>query len=190
MGHAMAGPLANPRHERFAQVLAYGLAQSPRWTQAKAYETAGYKPSDRNVADAAASRLLRKVKPILGRVHELQAQALRKKKITVESIVEELEEARDIAKQGNQANAMVAASTGKAKILGLVVDRTEQGKPGDFAQANDQANVAKMLLRNAGMDESEVSEVACAEALEALGHFNERIAAIVQGARMTGTQAS
>lgn len=185
--------LTNPRHEAFCRAIVAQIG-GKYTSQGAAYVAAGYQAKDvgktGGSAEAAASRLLNRVQGIAARIGELQAQAMRRKRITVDTIVDELEEARGIAKASSQANAMVAASTGKAKILGLVVDRTEQGKPGDFAQANDQANVARMLLRNAGMDESEVSEVACAEALEALGHFNERIAAIVQGARMTGTQAS
>ena len=182
--------LDNPRHERFAQVLAYGLAQSPRWTQAKAYVEAGYNPSDRNVADAAASRLLRKVRPILGRVHEIQQAALRKKKVTVESIVDELEEARALAKDKEHTNTMVAATSAKAKILGLSVDRVEQGKPGDFANADNAQATARMLLRSAGMDESEISDVCVSEAITALEHFNGRVAAIVAGTTMPPGQAS
>ena len=45
-------------------------------TQKAAYLAAGYSPTTEPAAEAAASRLLRKVKPILERVRELQAQAL------------------------------------------------------------------------------------------------------------------
>ena len=39
--------------------------------------------------------------------------------------MDELEEARQIAKQSGNAAAMVSATLGKAKVLGLVVDKQE-----------------------------------------------------------------
>jgi phage terminase small subunit len=185
--------LTNPRHEAFCRAIVAMLA-GKYGSQGEAYVAAGYDAKDAGKrggsAEACASRLLNRAKPIAARIGELQEQAARKKRITVETIVDELEEARSVAKEATQAAAMVAASTGKAKLLGLVVDRSESGKPGDFTQANDQASVARMLLRNAGMAESEIGEVESAEALEALAHFNERLAAIVTGSRQHGTQAS
>jgi hypothetical protein len=176
----MPGPLERLKWERFAQCLAHGMANGV--TQGEAYKSAGYVAGTKNSADAAASRLLRKVKPIIDRARELQAIALKLKKVTVESIVDELEEARELAKANDQSAAMVAASTGKAKLLGLVVDRTEQGKPGDFNNANDSNAIAKSLLKQAGMKEEEVTEIAASEALQALEHFQNRMTAIVEGA--------
>lgn len=45
--------------------------------------------------------------------------------VTVDSILEELEEARVVAKENSQSSAMVAASMGKAKLAGLDIDRLE-----------------------------------------------------------------
>ena len=182
----MAGGQLKPRHEAFARALVAQIAGKYE-SQGKAYIAAGFAAQEGNSADAAASRLLRTVKPIAARIVELQAIAAKRKKITVETIVDELEEARDIAKEQGQSAAMVAASTGKAKILGLVVDRTEQGKPGDFTQANDSQSVARSLLKQAGMNESDIGDVVCAEALEALEHFQKRIAAIVSGTSATAS---
>jgi len=72
--------LANPRHERFAQLIVEGLMNGERtYSQGRAYIAAGYEAKDAGKrggsAEAAASRLLRKVKPILDRVRELQAEA-------------------------------------------------------------------------------------------------------------------
>ena len=39
--------------------------------------------------------------------------------------MDELEEARQIAEQSGNAAAMVSATLGKAKVLGLVVDKQE-----------------------------------------------------------------
>ena len=179
----MVGPLLKPRHEAFARALVAQIAGKYE-SQGKAYIAAGFAAQEGNSADAAASRLLRTVKPIAARIVELQAIAAKKKKITVETIVEELEEAREVAKENAQGAAMTAATMGKAKIVGLAVERSETGKPGDFTQANDSASIARSLLKQAGMNESEIGESASLQALEALDHFQKRIAAIV-----TGTQA-
>jgi hypothetical protein len=58
--------LTNPRHEAFAQALFAALSNADRdtYSHGRAYKAAGYLPSNQNSADAAASRLLRKVKPI------------------------------------------------------------------------------------------------------------------------------
>jgi len=175
--------LTKARHEAFARAIVAQLAGKYE-SQGAAYVAAGYSAStEKNSAESAASRLLKTVKPIATRISELQEIAAKRKRVTIESIVDELEEARDVAKANDQAAAMVQATTGKAKILGLSIDRTEVGKAGDFSQASKPNDVAKQLLRNAGMDESEVSDVACSEALQALAHFNDRIAAIVAGTR-------
>src|SRR6516162_9498493 len=70
--------LSNPRYERFAQALFAGLAGETRVgrAQSTAYLTAYPNCTNGNSAEAAASRLLRRVKPILDRVRELQAQAM------------------------------------------------------------------------------------------------------------------
>ena len=55
----------------------------------------------------------------------MQAHAKEQNKITLDKVVDELEEARQIAKQSGNASAMVSATLGKAKVLGLVVDKQE-----------------------------------------------------------------
>jgi hypothetical protein len=69
--------LSNPRYERFAQALFAGLAGETRIKRAQstAYLAAYPNCSKGNPAEAAASRLLRRVKPIIERVRELQAEA-------------------------------------------------------------------------------------------------------------------
>jgi len=47
-----------------------------------------------------------------------------------------LEEARKLAAEINQPSAAVAATLGKAKVAGLIVDRKEVGKPGEFEGMN------------------------------------------------------
>jgi hypothetical protein len=142
-------PLENPRHEAFAQALFEGLGSG--LTQGQAYSAAGY-TNNPGAAKASASRLLNSTNHIIERVQELQAQAAKHKQISVESIVDELEGARQIARENNQASAMVAASTAKAKILGLEINRTEVGKPGDFGALNSKEELAEKYLLEANPD--------------------------------------
>ena len=44
---------------------------------------------------------------------------------SAKTALEELEEARDIAKKGEQPAAMVAATMGKSKVVGLLIDKKE-----------------------------------------------------------------
>lgn len=105
--------LENTRHERFAQGIAKGE------TQVVAYEAAGYKPND-----SAAARLFGDVR-IRERVDELKAKAAQRCEITIADLVTELEEARTLAKEVAQPSAAVSATMGKAKLLGLDVQKHE-----------------------------------------------------------------
>lgn len=57
------------------------------------------------------------------RVEELKKRALKRYDLTVDDIVEELEDARKIARELGQSSAMVSASMGKAKLFGMIVDK-------------------------------------------------------------------
>jgi phage terminase small subunit len=58
-------------------------------------------------------------------IKELQNENRKRHAVTVESLTNELDEARALAKTEGQAAAMVAASNGKAKLHGLLIDKTE-----------------------------------------------------------------
>jgi phage terminase small subunit len=107
-------PIPNTRHEAFAQALAKGKSA------AEAYTEAGYK-GDRT----AASRLSTNVN-VKARVAELQGRAAQKAIVTIETIAAELEEARLLAMHEDVANpsAAVSASMGKAKLFGLLIDKS------------------------------------------------------------------
>lgn len=106
--------LDNPKHELFAQGLAKGKSQ------VEAYQEAGYAPSEPN-----ASRLTSNDK-VAARVAEIQGRAAIRAEITVADIIAELEQARVVALGAAtpQSGAAVAASMGKAKLLGLVIDKS------------------------------------------------------------------
>ncbi len=103
--------LKNTRHEKFALALALGK------TKAEAYRDAGYK-GDRS----AAQRLSTNVN-ILARVKELQAMAAARHNISLDEIIAELEQTRQMSMALGQCNAAVFASIGKAKLLGLGVTK-------------------------------------------------------------------
>lgn len=68
---------------------------------------------------------LRKDGPITARIDELQADHRERHDWTVDDALTELEEARQVAKKEAAASAMVSATMGKAKVLGLLVDKKE-----------------------------------------------------------------
>jgi hypothetical protein len=115
--------LENPRHELFAQELATGKSAT------EAYVSCGYKPSRKNAAR------LRTNEGVKARLAELQAVTARSTAITIEGICRELDEANQIAKERGQASAMVSASTLRAKLGGLMVERVEVGPAGAFDDA-------------------------------------------------------
>jgi phage terminase small subunit len=107
--------LKNAKHERFAQELAKGKSQ------AEAYVAAGYKPSR-----SAATRLAADVN-ICERLAAIQERGAVRAELTLADIIDELEEARQVALTAAtpQSGSAVAATMGKAKLLGLVVDKAE-----------------------------------------------------------------
>lgn len=64
---------------------------------------------------------------ITARIEELKAEHAERHKLTVDDLLAELEEARLLAKEKENPNAMTQATMGKAKLLGLdkqVIDHT------------------------------------------------------------------
>src|SRR6266436_3430631 len=115
--------LENPRYERFAQALFAGLAGETRVKRAQstAYLTAYPNCSNGNSAEAAASRLLRRVKPIADRVRELQAEANAriqpKLALSRERVGKRLDLASQIAEQERNPQGIVASELGIAKVF-------------------------------------------------------------------------
>ncbi len=66
----------------------------------------------------------------LQKAHAIHAERIG---VTVESLTAEYEEARLLAHSSTQASAMVSATTGKAKLHGLVTDRQETQHSGDVS---------------------------------------------------------
>lgn len=125
--------LKNVRWEKFAQNSAKGMPDT------KAYEAAGYKPNDGNCGR------LRRFPEVMARIAEIQGRAAEKTIVTIAQLTDELEEARVQAKGGGAkgASAMVAATMGKAKLHGLIVER-QAGADGGPIQVIISSDDAKL----------------------------------------------
>jgi phage terminase small subunit len=108
---AMTGPLRNARHERFAQERAKGRSVDA------AYAKAGFKPNRGNAARLNA------IESVAARIAELQSRAAEKAVVTVDDIAKQLDQDRAFARRLKQPAAAVSATLGKAKVLGLIVEK-------------------------------------------------------------------
>lgn len=110
-----------PKQEKFAHVYVQTSNASEAYRQA--YDAQRMKPE---VIAVKACELL-KSGNVSVRVQELKDAARSRHEMTVDDILRELEEARTAASTGErpQAGAMVAATMGKAKVLGLIIDKAE-----------------------------------------------------------------
>lgn len=107
-----------------------------------------------NMSDEAihveASRLFQNPMMAL-RVMELQEGIADRHAVTVDSLIIELEEARMIAKDNAQSSGAVAASMGKAKLSGLLIDRKEvTGKDGAPIEVD---NNVEIIFNPVGVDD-------------------------------------
>ena len=139
--------LPNSRYERFVQALFIGKHQEALFIgkhQEDAYAEAGFSPNKGN-----ASNLKNKpeIKNRLMELHEEKAAMLvqtsgKEALITRDSLLAELEEARQLAIEKKNPSAAVAATIGKARITGNIVDRREVGDVGAFDDLTDEELVA------------------------------------------------
>ena len=61
----------------------------------------------------------------------------------------ELERARQVAEKAKNGSAMAMATLGKAKILGLIIDRREVGEVGAFDNHTDEQLIEEAQKRAA-----------------------------------------
>ena len=108
-----------PKQEKFCQVYIETGNASEAYRQA--YNTEKMKPESVN---SKGYQLLQQVQ-ITARLDELRAEHKKRHEITVDTLVAELEEARKLAFETEKAAAAVQATMGKAKLLGLVVEKQE-----------------------------------------------------------------
>lgn len=110
-----------PKQEAFC--LAYIETGNASEAYRQAYDTKRMKPESIN---RKAKDLVDKVK-IAARLEELREPIRERHKITVDTLLEELEEARKLALDAAMPAPAVSATMGKAKLLGLdkqIIDHT------------------------------------------------------------------
>jgi phage terminase small subunit len=114
-----------PKQEAF--VLAYIETGNASEAYRRAYpKSQHWKPEAVHVK---ASELLTNGK-VMVRVEALRQKHAERHEVTVDSLVDELEEARSLARKTEAPAAMVAATMGKAKITGHIIDKNEHGGKG------------------------------------------------------------
>lgn len=111
-----------PYKEKFAQLIVEGKSQVEAYRGSRPDSTA----SDKTIINHAYA--LTQDQWVIDRIAEIRKIVVEKVIITVEDLIEELEEARQSAREspnGPQASAMVAATMGKAKLLGFGVENVK-----------------------------------------------------------------
>lgn len=160
--------LSNPRWEQFAQAIVASFAGKTRLEQAQstAYQRAGYLAKPGNSAEAAASRLLRRVKPILDRVKELQAEQnariQRKLDVSKDRVARRLDLASTIAEEDRNPSAIATNELGIAKLFGHITDKSETKVTTDYANAQSPEDIGRMLLQQVDFDDPDEASIQAA----------------------------
>lgn len=130
--------LRNQRRELFAQEMAKAK------TATEAMAVAGF-------SDPRNSTRLMKIDEIQCRIVELSERGAARAEMTIavtlDSLMRELEEARQLAFARGQASAAVSATVGKARLAGLIIERREVGQPGQFDGMTDEQLVEEATRR-------------------------------------------
>ena len=104
-----------------------------------------------------ASRLLNNPN-VTTLINDLKAELREKNAVSVETITQELEKARECAEEQSNAAGQVAASMGKAKLHGLLVDKRQEVIKSKLEQLTDKEVdnlLTEYLARKEGTGESQ-----------------------------------
>ena len=172
--------LPNPRHERYAQEFFKGLSNGI--TQHEAYKAAGYLPSNKNSAKAAASRLML---TIVNRVRELQQESNKrlavKTDFTRKRVGERLDKASRLAEAQGNAASMVSSELGIAKVFGL--EQAQEGGTQELKPSDSTRDIATKVLQSVGVREPDALSVD--EAIKANDVYVSTLEDIVSRAQAT-----
>jgi hypothetical protein len=113
MSYAEQQARLGPQQRKFVEAILKGM------TQQDAYKKAGYRVNRGNAVRLKTKENVAKA------LAAAKAEAAAKTVNTTASIVAELEQARILALQDGMYGPAVAASLGKAKLLGLIIDRAQ-----------------------------------------------------------------
>ena len=117
------GALSNQEHEKFAQVWYETNNKTEAYRQAYPDRVTRWKPETLNNKASALSR----TDEVKARFAELQQATAKKHQTTVEDLIKELDENRQVALSAEtpQTSAANSATLGKARLLGLDVQKVE-----------------------------------------------------------------
>jgi len=115
--------LADARHEQFAQLVASGEHDLKKVFYACHFDTTSkYDPK-------TGPWIIFRLKMVSRRIAELQAGHARRNNITIDTILQRLEEARLMAIDMERPADAITAAMGQAKLCGFLVDRVEDVTP-------------------------------------------------------------
>jgi hypothetical protein len=131
--------LKNARWELYAQHVANGMMLG------EAYKKAGFTENKKGNLSRLRNRIEvdRRITELLSkRASKVIEKVAIEIEYTREKLLAELESARKVAEKAKNGSAMGTATLGKAKILGLIMDRREVGDVGAFDHLTDEELVA------------------------------------------------
>src|SRR5262245_6452821 len=182
--------LKNVKWERFCQAIVNGVAkQGQKFTQGRAYITAGYNAKDvgkdGGSAETCASRFLKRAQVenrIAELLNEAQQQAITKRQYEHENITELMSLASRIAEEDRNPSALYGAEKAIAEVRGIVVKNVNLNNNAiDFAQAKSMQDIGRKLLQSIGFEEPD--DVSIQAAIEANDAFIARLEAIRDAAQ-------
>ena len=127
--------LKNLRHESFVR------EYLKRGVGADAYQRA-YPRAARNTAGRNAWYLLNRNTKVPARLTELRQEVLKKSDITIERVLTDCEEAKQIAKEQRRPRDIINAVTAQAKLVGLFKDQGE-----NTASINESDDIDQILRK-------------------------------------------
>lgn len=122
--------LKDHRKEKYAQELAKGK------TQVEAYKASGFRAVKPDCVTVVANRMAHKP-DVEARIAELKEVSAMRAEVTVASLIQEAEEARQLAMATDNPSAAVMAIREKGVLSGKRIQRSEIGMPGEFDHLSD-----------------------------------------------------
>lgn len=144
-------PTLTPKQEQAAQALVCHPDNAVRGNKSAAYRQAYNTENMSNEATWVEANRLFAVPKVALRVQELRQEWYADNPVTMETLLAEYEEGQELARSASQAGAHVAATTAKAKLLGLLVEKqqvdqtvrhAEDVKPAQYQDALAKAKQA------------------------------------------------
>lgn len=169
-----------PKQEQFARLYVETGNASEAYRQA--YNTDNMKPE---TVTNEAYKLLQ-APDISAMVDDLKAEARQRHAVTVDDLLHELEQARAAALTAStpQSSAAVSATMGKAKMLGLLVDKAEIKAETEISQVKQEERKCPLSqeemqqVMNAFFNKP-YSEITLEDIIETVGEDTERIGYVI-----------